>query len=138
MIGVLSALWFAPVGALAARWPLLAVPVAIATVQAVTWPWAALNLSVAAVAGAAVLVLGRMSLWWWGHIPLPTETAMEDARVSYLNVAQAADYLGVSERQVRSLVYRQTIPYTKVGRLLRFNVAELDRWLDANTVRPDA
>jgi hypothetical protein len=51
MIGVLSAVWWAPVGALAARWPLLAVPVAIATTQTVTLPWAVLDMAVVGAAG---------------------------------------------------------------------------------------
>jgi excisionase family DNA binding protein len=52
----------------------------------------------------------------------------------YLDVAGAATYLGVKERQIRSLVYRREIPFTKVGRLVRFDIQELDAWLKVNTV----
>ena len=51
-----------------------------------------------------------------------------------LDTHEAAEYLGTSWRHIRSLVYRRQIPYVKVGALVRFKVAELDRWIDANTV----
>lgn len=55
---------------------------------------------------------------------------------AYLTPSEAATYVGITERQVRSLVYRRAIPFTKVGRLLRFRVADLDRWLEGNTTQP--
>lgn len=51
-----------------------------------------------------------------------------------LSVPDAATYLGTTERHVRNLVYRRAIPYVKVGALVRFRLAELDAWLEANTV----
>lgn len=52
----------------------------------------------------------------------------------YLDVSGTAAYCGITERQVRALVFRREIPFTKVGRLLRFDVRRLDAWLEANTV----
>lgn len=51
-----------------------------------------------------------------------------------LNVPDAATYLGTNERHVRNLVYRRQIPYVKVGALVRFRLADLDAWIQANTV----
>jgi excisionase family DNA binding protein len=51
-----------------------------------------------------------------------------------IDVLAAAERLGTTERHVRNLVYRQRIPYVKVGRLVRFDVAELERWLDERRV----
>lgn len=67
-----------------------------------------------------------------------TSTFITAIQARYLDVDGAATYLGVKERQVRSLVYRRQIPFTKVGRLVRFDIVQLDAWLDANTVPAEA
>lgn len=46
-----------------------------------------------------------------------------------LNAAEAASYLGVTERFVRKLVETRRIAYLKVGRLVRFQAADLDAYL---------
>lgn len=50
-----------------------------------------------------------------------------------LDSKQAATYLGTTERHLRDLVYRREIPFTKVGRKLRFDRVRLDRWIDRHT-----
>lgn len=52
----------------------------------------------------------------------------------YTDVAGIAEYLGLTDQAVRSLVKRGRIPHTKVGRLLRFDLRRIDEWLKANTV----
>jgi excisionase family DNA binding protein len=54
----------------------------------------------------------------------------------YLNSQETADYLGVN---VDSLaVWRSTkrhkIPYTKVGKWVRYKKADLDKWLESRVV----
>jgi len=39
-----------------------------------------------------------------------------------------AEYLQLTEKAVRRRVERETIPYRKVGRLLRFDPAEIREW----------
>lgn len=51
-----------------------------------------------------------------------------------LTVAEAANYLNVSERYVRRLVAERRVAYHKLGRLLRFRPADLDRLLDAGRI----
>lgn len=51
-----------------------------------------------------------------------------------LTIAGVAEILGTSERHVRALVYRRGIPYLKVGRLVRFDPDDVQRWLDAQRV----
>lgn len=46
--------------------------------------------------------------------------------------AGAAEYLGTTERHIRELKYRRAIPFVKVGRSLRFDVRDLDRWIEQN------
>lgn len=52
-----------------------------------------------------------------------------------VDVKVAAARLGTTERHVRRLIERRAIPFTRVGRLVRFAPDELDGWVDANTVR---
>jgi excisionase family DNA binding protein len=47
---------------------------------------------------------------------------------------EGRSYIGCSERHLRALVYRRDIPYHKVGRLVFFDLDDLDAWLDANRV----
>lgn len=49
-------------------------------------------------------------------------------------IEETAAHLGTSVRHVRNLIARREIPYHKVGRLVRFDRADLDAWLDANRV----
>ncbi len=53
-----------------------------------------------------------------------------------LDVHEAAAYLGVSEVTLYRLVRRREVPYTRVGRSIRFRVEELERYLEERTVRP--
>ncbi|WP_408905444.1 helix-turn-helix domain-containing protein [Microbacterium mcarthurae (nom. nud.)] len=52
-----------------------------------------------------------------------------------LGVTEAADALGITERQIRHLVSTRAVTYVKVGRLVRFRPADLEAYLEANTRR---
>lgn len=47
-------------------------------------------------------------------------------------VEQVADYLNLTENAVRKRVERETIPYRKVGRSLRFDPEEVEEWTKPN------
>ncbi len=47
-----------------------------------------------------------------------------------LTIEQLADHLGVTERHVRRLVAERRIPFLKVGRFVRFDPTDVNRWLD--------
>ena len=53
------------------------------------------------------------------------------ARRTWLDVGQAAEWLSVDERFIRRLVAERRVSYHKVGRYLRFDVRDLDDFLDA-------
>ena len=42
----------------------------------------------------------------------------------------AAERLATSVRHVRNLVYRNEIPFVKIGRLVRFDVADVDAYVE--------
>lgn len=49
-----------------------------------------------------------------------------------LALSATAEYLSLTPDQVRALKYRRQIPFVKVGRSLRFDVRDLDRWIEQN------
>ena len=55
-----------------------------------------------------------------------------------MSIAEVADRLGVTVRHIRRLVSERRIPYLKWGHLLRFDPADIDRWLDTTRVQPPA
>lgn len=50
-----------------------------------------------------------------------------------LTVDEAADLLQLTPGGVRQMVFRRTIPNTKVGRLVRFDPADLEKWIRDRT-----
>jgi excisionase family DNA binding protein len=53
-------------------------------------------------------------------------------------VTEAAQYINMSAHTVYTMVSQRRIPYVKVGRLTKFDVTELDKWIKKNTVMPMA
>lgn len=49
-----------------------------------------------------------------------------------LTITQVSNRLGVSVRHVRRLVFEHRIPYVKWGHLVRFDPAEIERWIDGS------
>ena len=46
-----------------------------------------------------------------------------------LDITQLAERLGVSERFVRRLVEERRIPFLKIGKYVRFDPDDVDRWI---------
>jgi len=53
-----------------------------------------------------------------------------------LEVKELAQYLGVSTQWIYERVQLKEIPYIKVGKLLRFQKSDIDRWLGDLKVPP--
>jgi len=47
-----------------------------------------------------------------------------------LTAGEAAEYLGLSEQTVRQWAHMRRIPCVKLGRALRFDIEDLDLWLE--------
>lgn len=54
--------------------------------------------------------------------------------MSLLDINEAADRLGTTERHMRALIADRKIAYIKVGRLIRFDPKSLDEWIEAQTI----
>jgi excisionase family DNA binding protein len=46
-----------------------------------------------------------------------------------LTIEELADHLGVNVRHIRRLIAERRVPYMKVGRLVRFDPADVAVWL---------
>ena len=60
--------------------------------------------------------------------------ALQNTRRSPMSAAEAADYLGVTERWVRRAIFERRVAYHKVGRLVRLYPDDLDAYLEAHRV----
>jgi excisionase family DNA binding protein len=47
-----------------------------------------------------------------------------------LSVCAAAEWLGVSEFHVRRLVWRGELPFIRIGRIIRIDKVDLERFVD--------
>lgn len=61
---------------------------------------------------------------------------MTNERRAHLSISEAADYLNTTQRWLRRAVFERRVAYHKLGRLLRFDPDDLDRYLEANRVEP--
>jgi excisionase family DNA binding protein len=62
--------------------------------------------------------------------PITTETQ------GLLSVRQVAVRLGLSPHTVYTMVSQRRIPYVKVGRLVKFDRAQVEAWLNQTTFMP--
>jgi excisionase family DNA binding protein len=53
----------------------------------------------------------------------------------FLSVQEVADYLGVKTSSVYSWVHTRSIPYFKIGRLVKFDLSAIDQWLEKSAAR---
>ncbi|NOT80836.1 MAG: excisionase family DNA-binding protein [Bacteriovoracaceae bacterium] len=51
-----------------------------------------------------------------------------------LNFTEASTYLNVKQSWLRMAIFKKTIPFIKVGRLIRFDLEELNQWLSKNSI----
>lgn len=51
-----------------------------------------------------------------------------------LTAAEAGEYLGRTEDAMRQAVHRRQIPFVKTGKLLRFDVRDLEQWINERRV----
>ncbi|MBA5868379.1 MAG: helix-turn-helix domain-containing protein [Nitrospira sp. CR1.3] len=53
-----------------------------------------------------------------------------------VSIKEAALYTGLSPHTIYSMVSQRRIPFVKVGRLVKFDLELLDKWIKQNTVMP--
>ena len=55
-----------------------------------------------------------------------------------LSVKEVSEFTGLAPDTIYKMVSQRRIPFTKVGKLVKFNQAALDAWLKQHTVVPVA
>ncbi len=53
-----------------------------------------------------------------------------------IDIHELSKRLGISVNTAYSWVNQRKIPYVKVGRLVRFDVLDIEKWLASNKVEP--
>ena len=48
---------------------------------------------------------------------------------NWIDIAEAAKYLGVTKDSIRNWIKKTNIPACKIGKLWRFKKSELDEWV---------
>ena len=48
----------------------------------------------------------------------------------FINIKDLSDYLGVSKHTIKSWVYQDRLPYRKIGRVIRFDIREIEKALN--------
>lgn len=56
--------------------------------------------------------------------------------MTLIDVDSAAEHLSVTPRYIRRLVSERRVPYYKVGKFIRFDIAELEQWLKRCYIEP--
>ena len=68
------------------------------------------------------------------HGRVPPESAGRTAPRSLLDREDVARWLCTSVRHVQRLVHEQRLPYVKVGHFVRFDAADVSKWIDEQKV----
>jgi excisionase family DNA binding protein len=48
-----------------------------------------------------------------------------------LNVPEASEYIGISQRYLRNLIAERKVPCVRLGSRVLFRLVDLDRWLES-------
>lgn len=51
-----------------------------------------------------------------------------------LTSEEVAEWLNLKMSKLRSMVFKNEIPYLKVGRLLRYDPVQIEQWLESLTI----
>ena len=60
----------------------------------------------------------------------------DSSKKRFLDVKEASEYLGLAESTLYGMVSERRIPFTKMGRRLKFDRDKLDRWIRDHSVEP--
>jgi excisionase family DNA binding protein len=60
---------------------------------------------------------------------IENNTSIEDSR-RLLSIGQLSQQLGVSVKTLYGWVYLRQIPYVKMGRLVKFDARDIEKWIE--------
>lgn len=53
-----------------------------------------------------------------------------------LTIQEASHRLAIPVKTLRDWVYKRKMPYFKVGKLVRFDTAKIDAWIQSKQINP--
>jgi len=53
----------------------------------------------------------------------------------FIGIDELAQYVDISQNTLRYWVWRKQIPYLKIGKLLKFDIIEINQWLKDKRVK---
>jgi excisionase family DNA binding protein len=62
--------------------------------------------------------------------------ALEGKRL--LSIAEASMYMGISKRTLHRMIKRHQIPYLRIGRLVKLDINQIEKWIARRSVQPAA
>jgi len=54
-----------------------------------------------------------------------------------LNVEELSEYLGLPKNTIYSWVSQRRIPFVKCGRLTRFDLQKIEKWIEENSIQEE-
>ena len=54
-----------------------------------------------------------------------------------INITEASEHLGVQKSTLYSWVHQRLIDYIKVGRLVKFDLQDLDNWIEKHRIEAE-
>ena len=57
-------------------------------------------------------------------------------RKQFIGVKELAEYLGIRVNTIYMWTFQKKIPYFKIGKLVKFDLEEIDNWLNGKKVEP--
>lgn len=76
----------------------------------------------------------------WSSCQTDAHDQRRSSAARFFTVPEAAAYLGIADSTLYAMVSAQRIPYTKIGRLLKFDPSLLEKWIQRHTMdarKPD-
>ena len=82
-----------------------------------------------------IILTKKRELKPWGEINVSNiRKKRKRMEKRFVSVREISEYLGLKESTVRDWVYRRKIPHHKFGRLLRFDLKKIDKWVSENKI----
>ena len=55
-----------------------------------------------------------------------------------LSIGEASEYMGVSKRTLYRMIRGHQIPFLRIGRLVKFDLEQIEKWIAKQSTRPAA
>lgn len=54
----------------------------------------------------------------------------------FMNLKDLCILLKSKESKIRKMIFERKIPYTKIGRSIRFRKSDIEKWINLNSIPP--